>query len=162
MRSSQVADIIGKFKDAIREPPRCLDEDAIGGRYGRARDVPDAGQISAREDSQLRDWNIPEIHCIKVAICPVDACARFIDPSRRDDSCQSQLKKLVAPVLCGSVNPELSRAYHIRLIENVTAIQRILVAELSVDPPQHVIFGGWLNGIIDELCGAVSVIGSVR
>src|SRR5207247_10602080 len=37
-----------------------------------------------------------------------------------------------------------------------------LVAELSVDPPQHVIFGGWLNGIIDELCGAVSVIGSVR
>src|SRR5262249_41381386 len=31
MRSPQVADIIGKFQDAIREPPRCLNEDAIGG-----------------------------------------------------------------------------------------------------------------------------------
>src|SRR5437879_2039889 len=79
MRSPQVADIIGKFKDAVREPPRCLDEDAIGGRDGRAEDVPDAGQIPAREDGQLRDRNFPEIRRSKVAKCPVDAAAGFID-----------------------------------------------------------------------------------
>src|SRR5437016_2903275 len=162
MRSPQVADIIGKFKDAVREPPRCLDEDAIGGRYGRARDIPNAGQISAREDGQLQDWNIPEIRRSKVAKCPVDAGAGFIDPARRYDPCQGQLEILVASVLGGSVNAELPRAHHVRLIENVAAIQRVLVAELSIDPPQHVIFGRWLHGIIDELCSAVAVIGSVR
>src|SRR5438132_1232589 len=122
MRSPQIADIIGKFKDAIRESPRCLDEDAIGGRDGRARDIPNAGQISPREDGQLRDWNIPEIHGSKIAKSPVDAGAGFIDPFRRYDPGQGQLKKLVASMLGGSINTELARAHHVRLIENVAAI----------------------------------------
>src|SRR5438128_2686844 len=108
MRAPQVAETIGKFKDAVREAPRRLDENAIGGRNQRdrlaPRDVPDARQISALKDGQLGDRDFLEIHRSKIAKGPVHAGARFIDPARRYNSGQRQLKKLVATVLCGSVD----------------------------------------------------------
>src|SRR5262249_26803340 len=91
----------------------------------------------------------------------VHARARFIDPVRRYDPRQRQLEKLVPPVLGGSVNAELSGPNDIRLVENIPAIQRILIAELGIDTAQHVVFGRWLNGIVDELCGAVAIVWSV-
>src|SRR5436309_14383528 len=96
-------------------------------------DVPNARQISSLQYCQLRYGNIPEIHRAEITGGPVEARARFIDPLRRDDPRQRQLEKLVPPVLCSSVNPELARSRHIRLIENITSIQRVFVAELGID-----------------------------
>src|SRR5207249_647989 len=123
---------------------------------------PDAGQVPALQYRQLRYGNILEIHRAEIAVGPVEARARFIDPARGYDPCQRQLEKLVASVLGRAVDAELAGPHHIRLIENITPIKRILVAELGIDTAQDVIFGRGLNGIIDELSGAVAVIGSVR
>ena len=166
VRSPQVAGIIREFNDVIGESPWCLDENAIGGRNQCARlapgDVPNAGQISSLQYRQLRYGNILEIHRAEIAVGPVEARACFIDPLRRDDPCQRQLEKLVPPVLGGPVNAELSGPNDIRLVENITPIQRVFVAELGIDAAQDVIFGRGLNGIIDELSCAVAVIGPVR
>src|SRR5947207_2805662 len=110
MRSPQVAGIIGEFNDAIRESPRCLDENAIRGRNQRDRlatgDVPNARQISPLQYRQLRHGNIPEIYRAKIAIGPVDTSARFVYPPRRYDPRQGQLEKLVTSVLCCSIDAE--------------------------------------------------------
>src|ERR1051326_5184325 len=113
MRSFQVAGIVGKFKNVIRESPGCLDEHAIGGWNQRDRlslgNIPDARQISALQDRQLRDGNILEIRRCETSISAVEACARFIDPFWGNHSRQPQLKKLISAVLRRSVDSELAR-----------------------------------------------------
>src|SRR6266704_6370765 len=126
MCAPQVADVIREFKDGVREPPWCLDEDAIGGRDGWTDNVPDAGQVAARHNGKLGYRNILEIHRTKIAECPVHARTRFIDQSCRYDPRPGQLEVLVAAVFGRSINAKLAGTHHVCLIENIAAIQRIL------------------------------------
>ena len=71
------------------------------------------------------------------------------------------MKVLVAAVLGGAIDAKLSGTHHVGLIENIAAIQRILAAELAINARQHVVFGRWLNGIVDELAGPITIVGSV-
>src|ERR1051326_3991368 len=113
MRSFQVAGIVGKFKNVIRESPGGLDEHAIGGWNQRDRlspgNIPDARQISALQDRQLRDGNILEVRRCEASIGAVEPCAHFVDPFRRNDSGQTQLKELISAVFGGAVDSELAR-----------------------------------------------------